>query len=119
MSVGCAVTPTIAGRNCGEDSVRELEGEYIERRYVKNAEISRDHTGTIPSAEEARGVAAYSRVASVDLVGRAIGFTRPAYTWVSQPLLVCTVSPPQSPRLYARNCDVTALGLLSTYLSVG
>ena len=32
---------------------------------------------------------------------------------VSQPLPVCIVSPPQSPRLYARICDVISLGLLS------
>ena len=38
----------------------------------------------------------------------------PPIRGVSQTLPVCTVSPPpQSPRLYARNCDVTALGLLS------
>ena len=40
----------------------------------------RDHTGTIPGAEEVCGVAVYARVASADLAGRAIGFTRPAYT---------------------------------------
>ena len=80
MYVGCAVTHTIAGRNCGEDDVRELEDENTERRYVRDAETSHDHTGTIPGAEEARGAAAYARVASAELAGRVIGFTHPAYT---------------------------------------
>ena len=85
----------------------------ILNRIVRDAKTSRDHTETIPGAEEARGVAAYARVASADLARRVIGVTRPAHMLVSQPLPVCTVSPPQSPRLYARNGDVTALGLLS------
>ena len=76
--LGCAVTHTIAGRNCGENGVRELEGEDIERRHVRDAETKGNHTGTIPGTEEARSVAAYARVASADLAGRAIGFTRPA-----------------------------------------
>ena len=94
-----------------------------QRRYVRDAKTSRDHTGTIPGTEEARGVAAYARVASADLSKRAIGFKRPAYTRglpttavcsvsPSQSIptsAVCTVSPPQSPRLDARNGDITAL----------
>ena len=76
MWVGCVVTPTIAGRNCGEDSVRELEGENIKRRYVRDAKTSCDHTGTIPDAEEARGVSG-ARVAFADLARRAFGVTHP------------------------------------------
>ena len=32
-----------------------------QRRYVRDAKTSRDHAGTIPGTEEARGVAAYAR----------------------------------------------------------
>ena len=78
--VRCTVTHTIGGRNCGDDGVRELKGKDIERRYLRGAETTRDHTGTIPGAEKAHGVAVYARVASADLAGRVIGFTRPAYT---------------------------------------
>ena len=77
MWVGCVVTPTIAGRNCAEDSVRELEGESIKRRYVRDAKPSCDHIGTIPDAEEARDVSG-ARVAFADLARRAFGVTHPA-----------------------------------------
>ena len=46
--VGCAVTHTIAGRNCEDDGVRELGGEEIERRYVRDAETKHEHTGLYP-----------------------------------------------------------------------
>ena len=36
--VSRVVTHTIAGRNCGDESVRELEREDAERRYVGDAE---------------------------------------------------------------------------------
>ena len=78
--VGCAVTHTIAGRSCGDDGVRELEGEKILRWYVRDAETKPDHTGTMPSDEKVRRIAAYARVASADRAGRAIDLTRPAYT---------------------------------------
>ena len=51
--MGRVVTHTIAGRNYGDESIRELEGEDTERRYVRDTETIRDHTGTIPGAEEA------------------------------------------------------------------
>ena len=76
MQVGCVIASTIAGRNCGEESIGELEGEDTERRYVRDANTSRDHTGTIPGAEDVRGVATYARVASADRAGRAIRVTR-------------------------------------------
>ena len=47
---------------------------------MRDAETASDHTGTIPGAEETRGVVAYARVASADLARRAIGSTRPAFT---------------------------------------
>ena len=89
------------------------------RRYAKT---SRDHTGTIPGTEEARGVAAYARVASADLGRRAIGFILPT-RGASQPLLYAPFHPRSLsrpllfapfrlhslPRLYTRNGDVTAL----------
>ena len=79
---------------------------------MRDAKTLRDHNGTIPGTEEVRGVAASARVASADSARRAIGFTLPAYTRGVPTTAVCTVLPPQSPRLYARNGDVTALGLL-------
>ena len=77
--VVCAVTHTIAGNNYGSDGVRELVGEDIKRRYVRDEKTTRDHTGTTPGAEEACFVAAYARVAFAGLAVWAIGLTRPAY----------------------------------------
>ena len=77
--VGSAATHIIAGKNCGDYDVRERESQGVERRYVRDAKTTRDHTGTTPGAEEARFVVAYARVASADLAVWAIGLTRPAY----------------------------------------
>ena len=52
--VGRVVTHTIAGRNCGDESVRELEGGDTERWYVTDADTMRNQTGAIPGAKEAR-----------------------------------------------------------------
>ena len=77
--VGCFVTHIIAGKNCGDYGVRELEVEDIKRRYVRDANTTCDDAGTTPGAEEARFVAAYARVAAADLAAWVIGLTRPAY----------------------------------------
>ena len=77
--VGCAITHTMAGKNCGDNGVRELEVEDIERRYVRDEKITRGHTGTTPGAEEARFLVVYATVACADLAVCAIGLTRPAY----------------------------------------
>ena len=74
--------------NCEDGSVRELEGEKINGRHVRDAETKRDYTGTIPGDEEARHVAAYPRVASADRAGWAISLTRSAYTW-GLPTIAC------------------------------
>ena len=77
--VGYTVTHTIAGTICEDYGVRELEAEDIERRYVRDTKITRDHTGNTPGAEEALFVVTYVKVASADLAVGAIGLTRLTY----------------------------------------
>ena len=77
-----------------------------------SSETSRDHTGIIPGAEEARGVAVYARVASADRAGRAIGVTRPAYTR-GLPITACMHRSTSAVSTSIRAFDVTALGPLS------
>ena len=48
----------------------------MESRHVRDAKTTRDHIGSTPSAEEARFVAAYARVAFANLAGWAIDLTR-------------------------------------------
>ena len=107
--VSCAVTHTTAGKKGGDYRVSKLEVEDIERRYVRNAKTTRDHTRTTPGAEETRFVAAYANVASENLARWAIGLIRPAYLR-GLPITdcVCIASPPQSPFLYACHGDFKA-----------
>ena len=77
--VGCVATHINVGKSCGGYGVREREGQDVERRYVKDAKTTSEHTGTTPGAEEARFVVAYARVYSADLAVWANGLTRPTY----------------------------------------